>query len=124
MFQCFWNAGVFYIWWRKETWKTKYHEAGVIREVLSRNYRRTKKGARKATSEDNSAPFTGLILSTDGFGVLITTLGALYCNGLWLCLPFPQACEAPEGRACPAALYTLSTEHLELSTPAMAFAGM
>lgn len=115
---------VYFIFGGEEMWKTKYHEAGVIREVLSRNYQRTKKGARKATSEDNSAPFTGLILSTDGFGVLITALGALYCNGLWLCLPFLQACEAPEGRACPAALYTLSTEHLELSTPAMAFAGM
>lgn len=97
-------------------------------ELLERSFQETiggpRRGARKATSEDNSAPFTGLILSTDGFGVLITTLGALYCNGLWLCLPFPQACEAPEGRACPAALYTLSTAHLELSTPAMAFAGM
>ena len=37
--------------------------------------------SRYATSEDNSAPFTGHILSTDGFGVLTATLSALYCKG-------------------------------------------
>ena len=96
-------------------------------ELLQRSFQETVGGprrARKATSEDNSAPFPGHILSTDGFGVLTATLSALYCKGLWLCLPFLQACEAPEGRACPAALCMLSTEHLEHNTPVMAFVGI
>ena len=105
-------------------WKTEYQNK---QELLQRSFQETVGGprrARKATSEDNSAPFPGHILSTDGFGVLTTTLSALYCKGLWLCLPFLRACQAPEGRACPAALCTLSTEHLEHSTPVMAFVGI
>ena len=60
-------------------WKTEYQNKQELlhTEVLSRNCQRTKKGAQKATSEDNSAPFPGHILSTDGFAVLIATLGAL-----------------------------------------------
>ena len=44
---------------------------------ISRSYYKGPFKAGKAPSEDSSAPFPGHILSTDGFAVLIATLGAL-----------------------------------------------
>ena len=72
MFQCFWNAGVFYIWWREEMWKTEYQNK---QELLQRSFQETVRGPRREhrkppvrttlhPSPDTSSALMGLLCSS------------------------------------------------------------
>ena len=70
MFQCFWNAGVFCIWWREEMWKTEYQNR---QELLQRSFKKLSEDQEghgkppvKTTlhpSPDTSSALMGLVCS-------------------------------------------------------------
>ena len=71
MFQCFWNACVFYVWWREEMWKTEYQNKQELlhTEVLStvggprREYEKPPVRTTLHPSPDTSSALMGLLCS-------------------------------------------------------------